>query len=100
MDTVPQKNGFSIVIPFHNNASTIERTLDSLNKQDTDRDVEIIPVEDHSTDSTKQKIKNHPICEKWPVRIIQKKKKGSLANAYNLGWQNAGYDKIVYMQVY
>lgn len=97
MNTLPQNNGFSIVIPFHNNASTIERTLDSLNSQTTDQDVELILVEDNSSDSTELLAMNHPISIRWTVTVIKKQKKGSLSAAYNIGYLNARYDKIIYM---
>jgi len=43
---------FTIAIPAYNNEKTIQKTIDSCLKQDTDIDYELLIVDDASTDST------------------------------------------------
>ncbi len=86
----------SIVIPFRNSEQTIALTLDSLAMQRGIDSVEIIGVDDHSTDDTIKIIKTHPISESHEIRIIANDA-GGLANAYNIGWRAAKNEFIVFM---
>lgn len=86
----------SVIIPFRNSDQTIRRTLDSLLSQRTARPVEIILVDDHSTDATLDIIRNHPVHVRWPVRVIPNER-GGLARAYNLGWKAATGAIVVLM---
>lgn len=65
----------SVVLPVYNNASTIERSIDSIRKQ-TVQDIEIIVIDDGSTDDT---------CS--IVREVEKKdpRVQVLANEWNRG---------------
>lgn len=54
----------SVLIPAHNEASVIERTLTSVTAQDHP-DYEVIVIDDHSTDGTAA------LTETWPVRTLR-----------------------------
>jgi len=88
-------DGVSIIIPFHNNASTLALTLSSLEKQVIDIPVEILPVNAESDDDSARVAAEHPIGKRWPVRIMQGRK--GLAYNYNLGATEARYATIVNM---
>lgn len=87
----------SLVIPYRDNRATIGRTLDSLQAQVLGgRRLEVIVVEDHSTDFVESEITGHPLAKIWPVRVIANDR-GGLAHGYNLGWRAAQYDFVVFM---
>jgi GT2 family glycosyltransferase len=69
----------SIVIPTFNGASRIGNCLDSLVKQATDRDVEILVVDDGSTDNTANLVRSYP-----SVRLLAQANAGP-ASARNRG---------------
>lgn len=50
----------SVIIPVYNGANTIERCLDSIFCQKVGNDVEVIVVNDCSTDNTRALIENTP----------------------------------------
>ena len=79
----------SIVIPVYNAENTIEATLKALKLQ-TEKDFEIIVVDDGSIDKTKE------IVSKHPVRLIFQEHLGPAA-ARNLGVENAKGDIIVFI---
>ena len=54
---ITQDPFFSVVIPLHNRASLIKKTIDSVFNQDTDVPFEIIIVDDGSTDDSARVIK-------------------------------------------
>ena len=69
----------SIIIPTFNGASRIGNCLDSLVKQTTGRDVEILVVDDGSTDNTANVVRSYS-----SVRIISQANAGP-ASARNRG---------------
>jgi GT2 family glycosyltransferase len=69
----------SIVIPTFNGASRIGNCLDSLVKQATDRDIEILVVDDGSTDNTASLVRSYP-----SVRLLAQANAGP-ASARNRG---------------
>ena len=71
----------TVVIPTHNYGQYISQTIESLLKQ-TYREIEIIVVDDGSTDNTKEIVANYP-----SVSYIYQEHKGNLtpARAMNLG---------------
>jgi glycosyltransferase involved in cell wall biosynthesis len=73
----------SIIIPTFNGASRIGNCLDSLVKQTTGRDVEILVVDDGSTDNTAQVVRGHSL-----VRLITQTNAGP-ASARNRGAMEA-----------
>lgn len=85
----------SIIIPCFNAESRIIETIDSLFKMDYPKDkLEIIVVDDKSTDKTVEIVKRY--CEKHSnIRlIINKINSGSAAEPTNLGVKAAKYDFI------
>ena len=53
----------SIIIPVHNGEITLARCLDSIVKQPASKSVEIICVNDHSTDRSSQVIDKYPVMK-------------------------------------
>ncbi len=77
----------SVVVPCYNMEKYIERCLDSLQKQLLE-DIEIICVDDKSTDSTPEILKSR--AESDPrIHIIQQEKNMGVAVARNTGIDNA-----------
>lgn len=93
----------SIVIPAYNSEKTIERCLESVINQ-TYRDIEVIVVDDGSTDRTYEIVYKYGVLDKR-IKIIQQKNQGVSA-ARNIGIENAygeylsfvDSDDIVYPQ--
>jgi len=90
------EDGVSVVIPLWNNESTIGLALDSLVKQKTERPVEVILVDDHSNDRSRDISEKHLIRSRWSLRVILNER-GGLAASYNLGWKNALYEIVIFM---
>ncbi|MFH1722172.1 MAG: glycosyltransferase [Candidatus Altiarchaeota archaeon] len=80
----------SVVIPARNEEDTISSCIESVLYQDHD-DVEIIVVNDGSTDNTKK------IVEKFPVRLINFKNGHSAAFARNAGAKKAKGDVLYFL---
>lgn len=80
----------SIVIPTYNASKFMPNLLDSIFRQAAD-DIEIIIVDDCSTDNTVQVVKQ------YPVRVIQMEKNGGPARARNRGVGAAQGDIIFFL---
>lgn len=76
----------SVVIPAYNAEATIADTLRSVRSQ-THRDLEIIVVDDGSTDRTISIVKTHAAVD-GRITVIAQKNAG-VAAARNAGWQSA-----------
>lgn len=78
----------SVIVPAYNAEKYIIRNLESLYRQNF-KDMEVVVVNDGSTDSTKRKVKEfcsrHPQLEVNLINIDN----GGLANARNVGIKNA-----------
>ena len=73
----------SIIVPAYNVDKYIEKCLNTLVQQ-TLKEIEIIVVNDGSTDNTKQEIQK--FIEKYPEKIIYvEKENGGLSDARNYG---------------
>src|SRR4028118_2071386 len=77
----------SIIMPVHNEAASLEATLASVCSQASDAQIEVIVVDDHSTDNTRS------IIERWAaqderVRLVTNQRRGA-ANALNSGLEAA-----------
>ena len=84
------KMDVSVVIPSYNNQATIADVLDALLNQKYNKgQTEIIVIDDHSTDNTKQIIKKYPI-----TKICNGKNLG-LAKSLNKGISLAKHQIIV-----
>jgi glycosyltransferase involved in cell wall biosynthesis len=80
----------SIVIPTYNASRFMPNLLDSIFKQAVE-DMEVIIVDDCSTDNTVE------IVKKYPVRVIQMEKNGGPARARNRGVKEAKGDIIFFL---
>ena len=76
----------SIIIPSYNQESYLRESIESALNQ-TYKDIEIIVIDDGSTDNSLQ------IAKEYPVRVISQVNKG-LASARNTGIMNATGDLI------
>jgi glycosyltransferase involved in cell wall biosynthesis len=87
---------FSIIIPVYNRVSLIDRTLASILDQDLSqgliRDLEIIVVDDGSTDGTREKLEKYGDR----LKILQQANQGPGA-ARNLGIAKATGDYILFL---
>ena len=84
MSTGPE---VSVIMPVHNEAASLDATLASVCSQATDAPVEVILVDDHSTDSSRS------IIERWAmkderIRLVSNPRRGA-ANALNSGLESA-----------
>lgn len=84
----------SVVVPVYNAQNEISRTLDALLEQDFERDYEIIPVDDGSTDGTKE------ILEKYSnrhekIKPVYQEKRGPAA-ARNRGAEESSGEFVLF----
>ena len=81
-------NNASIILSTYNEAPVIEDTLKKI--FETIKGVEIVLVDDNSTDGTLEKVKNF---KEFNIKIFSRKERG-LASAFLLGLINANGNKI------
>jgi glycosyltransferase involved in cell wall biosynthesis len=81
----------SVVVPSYNAGKTLDETLRSVRSQ-THQDLEIIVVDDGSTDDTAAVAQRHADADKR-VRLIRQAN-GGVAAARNTGWQAASTDIV------
>src|SRR3712207_1914490 len=77
----------SIIMPVRNEAASLDATLASVCSQATDASVEVIVVDDHSTDSSRSIIE-HWMAQDERVRFVSNPHRGA-ANALNSGLEAA-----------
>ena len=77
---------FSVVIPTHNRAGLILKTLNSVLSQ-THRDYEVVVVDDASTDDTEQVLA--PLIQTHSIRYIKHDQNFERAQSRNTGMRNA-----------
>lgn len=83
----------SIIIPAYNAENYIERCIDSILDQQYNNEIEIIVVNDGSTDSTEGILENY--CRKYPTIFkIVTKENGGVSSARNAGLDVATGDWI------
>jgi glycosyltransferase involved in cell wall biosynthesis len=82
----------SVVIPSYNRAHYIEKTIDSVLEQKRD-DIEIILVDDGSTDNTRELVQNKYGDQ---VRYVYQENQG-IPGARNTGIKNAQGDYIAFL---
>jgi len=80
----------SVVIPAYNCEDTIAQTLDAITKQQYEGAIEIIVVDDGSTDQTANIIKNFPNV----IYVFQPN--AGPAAARNRGFKNSKYDFVFF----
>lgn len=82
----------SIIIPAYNAEKTIKEVIDSVLDQTYGGEIEIIVIDDDSTDDTPKILRNYEHLQNF--RVIQKKDRG-LAKSYNVGIKASKFDIIV-----
>ena len=85
---------FSIIVPVYNCQDYIERCIESVVKQNT-KDVELILVNDGSTDNTKELLKEYK-KENDLIKVINKKNEG-VSKARNTGLKEATGKYILFL---
>ena len=83
----------SVIVPFYNSEKYLKRCLDSLVRQ-TFKDIEIIMVNDGSTDNGLNVVKSYMSDER--IRLIEKEN-GGQASARNLGLYEATGEYIIFI---
>jgi len=88
--TTWQEPSVSLVIPAHNEQDHIADCLDALLSQDFSGQMEVIVVNDGSTDDTAR------IASRYPVTLLDLKKNLGKARALNVGIKKAKGDIIIF----
>jgi biofilm PGA synthesis N-glycosyltransferase PgaC len=90
-----RKTLITILIPAHNETLSIARCLDTVNRS-TYRNLEIIVIDDASTDDTKAVVRKY-IAEhpKAPIKLMFKRKNGGKATALNHALNNGVHGELV-----
>lgn len=78
---------FTIITPIYNRRETIQRTIESVEKQ-TYRNIEYILIDDGSSEDSDKIIEGYMKSSKLPVMYI-KKENGGVHTARNVGFKNA-----------
>ena len=86
----------SVIIPAYNSASTIVRALQSVVAQ-TRAPLEIIVIDDASTDNTREVATNFASTSSIPLRVITQSSNGGPSAARNTGWDAASGDYIAFL---
>lgn len=86
----------SAIIPVHNGERTLERAVDSIFAQVRPVD-EIIIVDDHSTDSTREVVAGLQGRSPVPIRLISTDTNSGPGVARNLAWDHAASDIIAFL---
>lgn len=75
MDKLIKKDKLiSVIVPTFNSEETILKTIKSIFEQKITNDIEIIIIDDNSTDKTINLVKSIKIKQKFKIKIIQNKK--------------------------
>ncbi|HEX8629680.1 MAG TPA: glycosyltransferase [Catenuloplanes sp.] len=82
----------SVIIPAHNNEYSLPTVLDALAKQNTAAQVEVIVIDDASTDDTPAIIKAHPVVD----AALRLPEQVGAATARNIGVYLAEGDTLVF----
>lgn len=79
---------FSVIVPCYNSFKKMDRCLDSLENQ-TNKDFEVIFIDDSSTDDSLFKLKSYSKQSKMPINIIQNNNNEGPGFSRNLGINHA-----------
>lgn len=85
----------SIIIPTYNRAALVRRAVESVLQQSVE-DIEVIVVDDGSTDRTKETIESIAVASRCPIRYIWKPN-GGCASARNVGLREATGDAFIFL---
>lgn len=99
-DDMPDKKPLvSVIVPAYNRADLIVDTLESVWQQ-TYRPIELIVVDDGSTDNTRDRVvewaDNHDHLPDFGIRYLRQENKGANA-ARNLGIQHSGGELVAFI---
>lgn len=86
----------SIIIPFYNNESYLEASLESLFEQIED-DVEVVLINDGSTDHSGDVVQRLIHRYSHPYVVVVSQKNGGIAHARNVGLQHATGQYITFL---
>jgi len=86
----------SVVIPMHNSSTTIERALRSVMEQ-TSRPLEIIAVDDASTDDTCAVVERISAHSSIPLKLLRLTENLGSGTTRNEGWRVASGDLIAFL---
>ena len=84
----------SVIVPVYNTASYLEKCLDSLLNQEYSN-LEIIVVEDKSSDNSREVLKKYTHNEK--IKIFYNEKNSGLSYTRNKGLQESSGEYISYI---
>lgn len=84
--------GLSVLIPFHNEENRIQPLIAAINHSDFPKTIELIFVNDHSTDQTAVILTSEL---KKPYQLIENQKRKGKKWALLSGVENANYDYIL-----
>ncbi|MBQ9195404.1 MAG: glycosyltransferase family 2 protein, partial [Bacteroidales bacterium] len=87
---------FSIIIPVYNAEGSLKASLDSLLAQSF-RDVEVVFVDDCSTDNSPAMMRRFLEVSGLPGRILRQEKNGGVAAARNRGLQEAQGEYLLFL---
>lgn len=88
----------SVIIPTYNSSDSLEKSVKSvINQSFGFENIELIIVDDASTDNTKNIIENLSIKYENIVPFYLKENNGSPSNARNVGIDNASSDYIMFL---
>jgi len=85
----------SVIVPTFNRAHMIEKSIQSILNQ-TYKDIQVIVVDDGSTDNTEEVVRRIAAGTSTPIRYIRKQN-GGCASARNFGVRHAGGDAIAFL---
>ncbi|MGM7720558.1 glycosyltransferase [Metabacillus sp. Hm71] len=89
--------GVSVIVPCHNEAETIEKAVTSFLNQDIDHPMEVILIENNSTDNTFQVIKS--LSQKYPqviaLSMVTPRGLNPISFSLNHGIDHCKYDIVV-----
>ena len=90
MEDYKSSPSVTVIVPVWNGEQTIQPLLESLQKQDYDRNkIEVIVVDGNSTDKTQE------IVKQYPVKLVVEEKKG-LNLARNVGIKNSNGEIVAF----
>ncbi len=87
----------AVIVPTYNRAEATTRLLTSLNTQETQCPIEIIVVDDGSTDNTSQILSEFIKAHPHPPKKLVKRPKGGPAAARNTGAQQAHGELLLFI---
>lgn len=87
----------SVVVPVHNNASTIIEQLDALKRAlDGAPKTELLVVDNRSTDGSAEAVKGWSAATGVPVRVVDASERAGEPFARNIGWRHALGRHVLY----